>query len=420
MGATLSEPVTAMVVERCRSPTWTAGAVTMQGWRRSHEDAHILCGLDTAGSTAGVFAVLDGHGGQAAAAQGSALLEAALKKIAEQNMSDTAAVEALKGVFIECDASLRAQLEPEGDRSGTTVVAGIVQQPSPNEYCVHLAHAGDSRAVLFSRNKLHCTEDHKPNRADETRRIEAAGGSVSQGPLGGGPMRVDGALAVSRALGDFHFKRAGAAPEECKVSAVPEVQTVPGCVAGDWLFIACDGVFDVMSNEEVRDFVEGRISRDMADAEQTESRRVDKVMAELLQLCLDKGTKDNCTACLIQFGMGAKSSVSQVELLQGKWEQAPAEVQEKYAEFFIAHGFEAEAKQVQACSAAGRRGAGGRPGDGPSQGRAPVGGQPVQQMAALTRALQAIRSTRAIQTAWRARQASGREDDAKPDDKPAR
>jgi len=263
---------------------------------------------------------------------------------------------------------------------------------------------------------LYCSEDHKPNRADETRRIEAAGGSVSQGPLGGGPMRVDGALAVSRAFGDFHFKPASMAPEQCKVSAVPEVQTVPGCVAGDWLFLACDGIFDVMENEEVRDFVEARISRDM-------SQQVDngQVMADLLKHCLEKGTKDNCTALLIQFGKGfADQSDNSLQLLEGKWNQASSEVQAKYAEFFVAHGFEAEAKNLQAMSSQqSRRPSGGKSGDGgrPSQGRAPTSvGQPGQQMAALTRALQAIRSTRAIQAAWRSRaQNSGQEDDAPAD-----
>lgn len=44
------------------------------------------------------------------------------------------------------------------------------------------------------------TEDHKPTLASEKQRIEAAGGSVECG-------RVCGNLAVSRALGDFFYKR---------------------------------------------------------------------------------------------------------------------------------------------------------------------------------------------------------------------
>eukprot|EP00931_Biecheleriopsis_adriatica_P088681 TRINITY_DN62951_c0_g1_i1.p1 TRINITY_DN62951_c0_g1~~TRINITY_DN62951_c0_g1_i1.p1 ORF type:complete len:426 (+),score=84.15 TRINITY_DN62951_c0_g1_i1:127-1404(+) len=410
MGAILSEPVTAMVVERCSSPHWAAAAVTMQGWRRTHEDAHILCSLQGAtGSegSPGVFAVLDGHGGQAAAAEGSSLLEERLKEVAlVGTLAPAEASRKLEEVFIDCDSRLRQNLQAE-DRSGSTVVASVITQPKPDEYCVHLAHAGDSRAVLYAGGRLHCSQDHKPNREDETRRIEAAGGSVSQGPLGGGPMRVDGALAVSRALGDFHFKPAGMDPAKCKVSAVPEVQTIEGCLAGDWLLLACDGVFDVMENEEVRDFVEARISK-------SGSEPVDggEVMVDLLKHCLDKGSKDNCTACLIQLGYGFAARSNTVELRQGMWEKASPDVKNKYAEFFIAHGFEAEARTLNAQSSSSAR----RPPGGPSRatqaaGPAASGGSgaaasqpPGQQMAALTRALQAIRSTRAIQAAWRARQ----------------
>ena len=42
--------------------------------------------------------------------------------------------------------------------------------------------------------------DHKPNRRDELKRIESGGGWVEFN-------RVNGALAMSRALGDFFFKQ---------------------------------------------------------------------------------------------------------------------------------------------------------------------------------------------------------------------
>lgn len=413
MGAILSEPVTAMVVERCNSPHWSAAVVTMQGWRRSHEDAHILCSVgSSSGSGGGVFAVLDGHGGQTAAAEGSVLLQAKLKQVAQRGTLSAAEVSrALEDSFLQCDASLRQQLSPE-DRSGSTVVAGIVTQPRPNEYCCTLAHAGDSRAILYAGGRLYCSEDHKPNREDEKDRIEAAGGSVSQGSLGGGPMRVDGALAVSRAIGDFHFKPVSMEPARCKVSALPEVQMVPGCAAGDWLFLGCDGVFDVMENEEVRDFIEARLTR--KDDEHTDGGQV---MVDLLQSCLDRGSKDNCTACLVQLGMvpSRTSTQASTELLQGNWPRAASEVQSKYAEFFAAHGFEAEAKALQA-SAPPSRGA-APPGDARGrQSAASSGGapQPPQSMAALTRALQAIRSTRAIQAAWRARNPGAKKDTDRP------
>ncbi|KAF3771985.1 putative protein phosphatase 2C 51 [Nymphaea thermarum] len=65
-----------------------------------------------------------------------------------------------------------------------------------------LSHDGDS--TCFCVKEL--TEDHHPDRNDERSRVEAAGGYVVEW---GGVPRVNGELAVSRAIGDVSFKRYG-------------------------------------------------------------------------------------------------------------------------------------------------------------------------------------------------------------------
>lgn len=63
------------------------------------------------------------------------------------------------------------------------------------------ANAGDSRAVAcINGETVPLSRDHKPTLKDERKRIEAAGGFVEY-------KRVNGNLALSRALGDFIFKR---------------------------------------------------------------------------------------------------------------------------------------------------------------------------------------------------------------------
>ena len=63
------------------------------------------------------------------------------------------------------------------------------------------ANVGDSRAVASVRGHAQLLSfDHKPNHEREMKRIKAAGGFVEFN-------RVNGNLALSRALGDFNFKK---------------------------------------------------------------------------------------------------------------------------------------------------------------------------------------------------------------------
>lgn len=294
------------------------------------------------------------------------------------------------------------------------MVAATVTQTRPSEFCVQLAHCGDSRAVFCVGQELICSEDHKPQREDETERIRAAGGTVEHGSFGGGPLRVDGALAVSRAMGDFQFKPIDMAPSACKVTALPEVMTIDRCSPGDWLLLACDGVFDVMENEDVQQFVSSRLR----DAGETADGG--QIMVDLLKLCLNKGSKDNCTACLIQLLPGGAARHSK-ELLQGPWAEASPEVQAKYAEFFASQGFQDEAQTVQSAISSGQAGA-SRDGHGrardsssasaesPDQdgaGPASLATAEQQQLVALAKALHAMRSSQAGQGAWRAQRSDG-------------
>ena len=98
------------------------------------------------------------------------------------------------------------------------------------------------------------THDHKPVNPGEKERIQNAGGSVMI-------QRVNGSLAVSRALGDFEYKNvAGRGPCEQLVSPEPEVTVQERAEEDEFVALACDGVWDVMTNEELCDFVRDRMT----------------------------------------------------------------------------------------------------------------------------------------------------------------
>ena len=80
--------------------------------------------------------------------------------------------------------------------------------------CPGQANVGDSRAIASVGGCLEVLSfDHKPNNKTEVDRITAAGGWVEFN-------RVNGNLALSRALGDFIFKR--------NEEKTPEEQVVTG------------------------------------------------------------------------------------------------------------------------------------------------------------------------------------------------
>jgi protein phosphatase PTC2/3 len=69
----------------------------------------------------------------------------------------------------------------------------------------------------------------------EKNRITAAGGFVDFG-------RVNGNLALSRAIGDFEFKKsAELSPENQIVTAYPDVEEHDITEEDEFLVIACDG-----------------------------------------------------------------------------------------------------------------------------------------------------------------------------------
>ncbi|GAV78309.1 PP2C domain-containing protein [Cephalotus follicularis] len=131
-------------------------------------------------------------------------------------------------------ANCRCELQtPECDAVGSTAAVAII---TPDKIIV--ANCGDSRAVLCRNGKaVALSTDHKPDRPDELNRIEGAGGRVLYWDC----PRVEGFLAMSRAIGDNYLKP--------YVSCEPEVTITERTADDDCLIIASDGLWDVVSNE---------------------------------------------------------------------------------------------------------------------------------------------------------------------------
>jgi len=143
-----------------------------------------------------------------------------------------------KESFLRCNQGLKSLGVCQ--ETGTTAVVAFSKGN-----LLWIANVGDSRAVLSKNGvAVRVTTDHKPTLESERNRILDLKGYVIFG-------RVNGVLAVSRALGDFYFHP--------HVSCEPEVFG-PFDVYNDeyqFLILACDGLWDVVDDNTAVDIVKG-------------------------------------------------------------------------------------------------------------------------------------------------------------------
>lgn len=204
----------------------------------------------------------------------------------------------MKMVFLKrLEAQPQVEANALADNVGCT--ANVVLVTSTKMIC---ANCGDSRSVVCRGGRaVELSHDHKPNHERERMRIERAGGYVEA--ITGGPRahyRVNGNLNLSRALGDLEYKkRADLGPEAQIISGTPDIIEETIRPEDEFIVCACDGVWDVMTNQEVVDFVRSRLN--------SSRRQISDVVEELLDKCMSPDPKetqglgcDNMTCVVVE------------------------------------------------------------------------------------------------------------------------
>mmetsp|Transcript_41045 Transcript_41045/g.94445 ORF Transcript_41045/g.94445 Transcript_41045/m.94445 type:complete len:391 (-) Transcript_41045:33-1205(-) len=295
----------------------------MQGWRQTMEDAHFAVADLEGWAQCSLFGVLDGHGGSSVAHFSAAHLPqeiSAVAGLAQQHGLSSAMATAFHNVddLLRDDAyqeELRSLGEPgkkQGRDASLMGCTAVVCCVGPSMIAV--ANAGDSRAVLCRDGQaVALSEDHKPQSPGERARITRAGGTVERQQLG--PFvqfRVNGHLNLSRSIGDLQYKRnPELGPHEQIICSTPDVQVFPRHPSDEFIVLACDGIWDVMSSQEVISFVRDRMRAAGllgGAAWNGRSRPLSRVAEELLDHCIpmDLSTTnglggDNMTALIIAF-----------------------------------------------------------------------------------------------------------------------
>lgn len=178
------------------------------------------------------------------------------------------------------------------DTVGSTAIVAVIGLCQ-----IVVANCGDSRAVLSRGGQaIAMSDDHKPNREDEMARIEAAGGRV----IYWNGYRIFGVLAMSRAIGDRYLKP--------YVIAEPEVKCISRSKDDECLILASDGLWDVLTNEEVCDVARKCLTRRADGSEGSRSpgytkgsndKKAEAAAALLTKMALGRGSQDNISVIVI-------------------------------------------------------------------------------------------------------------------------
>ncbi|XP_057968199.1 probable protein phosphatase 2C 60 isoform X2 [Malania oleifera] len=326
MGIYLSSPKTEKFSEDGENEKLKYGLSSMQGWRTTMEDAHAAYpDLDCSTSFFGVY---DGHGGKAVSRfcakylhqqmleheaylagdlvtsvqkaflrmdeimcgqkgwRELAILGDKWDMLAEEGETCSPRSSQVNGQIDDWSYEEGAHSDYDGPNAGSTACVAIIQN---NKLLV--ANAGDSRCVISRKGQAYnLSRDHKPDLEVEKERIVKAGGYVQVG-------RVNGNLNLARAIGDVEYKKNKLLPVEKQiVTANPDISTVELCNDDDFLILACDGIWDCMSSQQLVDYVDEQLKSET---------KLSTVCERVFDRCLAPSAGgegcDNMTMILVQF-----------------------------------------------------------------------------------------------------------------------
>jgi protein phosphatase 1G len=185
-------------------------------------------------------------------------------------------------------------------QAGCTAVVALIHGD-----LLFVANAGDSRAVLCRGGKAEpLSVDHKPSQDTERTRIVNAGGFLSEI---GGICRVNGNLNLSRAIGDLRYKmNTDLPPKDQIITAHPDVRHTTLGPDDEFLVLACDGIWDVLSNQEVVDFVKASLEEGLSP-EEAATKLLDHCVADDPREARGIGC-DNMTAAIVCFHSAKKGA----------------------------------------------------------------------------------------------------------------
>jgi len=161
----------------------------------------------------------------------------------------------------------------------TCVSCLLLSNRESNNRTLYTANCGDARAVIAENWEAKLlTYDHKATDPEEQKRIIENGGSIVN-------ERVNGFLALTRSFGNNTLKQ--------WVISEPYQTVTPLTSDHNLLILACDGLWDVIENQEAVDFC-----KHLLEAE-VDTNGAQQCAQQLLDLAKEKGSTDNLYVMVI-------------------------------------------------------------------------------------------------------------------------
>ena len=260
------------------------------------------------------FGIYDGHGGNGCSLYLKENLHKFIQEFSARGIKE--AINESENLFLTKKA-----VDDNNNLFDSSGSCGIIAIIKNNQLII--SNTGDSRIVIYKNGKIFfVTEDHKPNSEKEKERIKSAGGQIYQSPsiipiYQNGkkinlPWRVlPGRLSVSRTFGDIEAKVEKYGGKKGVVIPTPDITEIELNNDFDFMVIGCDGIFDVLSNEELFDIwkivlKENKINN-FKDIEKNNEITIDELCGDfaalIIKSALAKNSFDNVSCIVVVFNI---------------------------------------------------------------------------------------------------------------------
>lgn len=263
-------------------------SVSLKGRRENNEDKHNIIlneegHYDSTMARVNYLGIYDGHGGKFV----SDFLSEQLP-VLFMNGSTTYPI--TKGFILKnfqyIQDLLKYKYKKYAMHCGSTCLVVIhYKSPVDGKYIINLINTGDSRCIICRDNLgIPLCKDHKPHWPEERHRIEQLGGKIY---LDGEDYRIK-ELSVSRSFGDIEA--------EPFVTYLPDIYRYKLEKNDKFIVMACDGLWDQLSNQEVVNFI-------LVECyDSTTNTRINthvNVAKKLGEYAIQRGSGDNITIIIL-------------------------------------------------------------------------------------------------------------------------